>query len=513
MADLQNMLWIRIFVFYLLPVTADACSLYRFCDYDTEYPPLLKIIIHPRPVSNSYMGNITVTCNIQKNPKVQDVYSYGVVMVKRRSSNETVSCAKSRHHFNVSVVITRKDFITESSVTCICFAKMETGICAKLHHKLNVLDPSPNNTPSSSGGWNDLYAIPVAILAVILIAVPIGLLYRRNSKPKLPKHDPEVDIVVPNVGSSTKPEEIMPFPTLISDEGEDDTDIIIRINDVMLLMISNSPVILGNGKFGTVVLGTVSYQNERKDEKAAVKMLKNLDNLKHRKDFEQEIQSLTRLDHPNIVRLLATYRDEQAFYIVMEYLAKGSLLNMLRVSKKHLGTLQLIMFANDVASGMDYLASKKIVHRDLAARNILIGDDDTAKISDFGLARSIEEQGEYITNEGYVPLKWVALETLEHRRCTIESDIWSYGVVLWEIFSYGEDPYHFMAAPNANVFDLRDFLKSGKRLDPPANCPTGIEMLMKNCWSPFPRERPSFTSLKESTQNMLKDLTNNQPLD
>ena len=85
------------------------------------------------------MGNITVTCNIQMNPKKEDMYSYGVVMVKRRSSNETVRCAKNRHSLNVSVVIARKEFMNESSFTCICFAKTETEVCAQLHHKLNVL--------------------------------------------------------------------------------------------------------------------------------------------------------------------------------------------------------------------------------------------------------------------------------------------------------------------------------------------------------------------------------------
>eukprot|EP00112_Aurelia_sp_Birch-Aquarium-sp1_P019816 Seg4983.1 transcript_id=Seg4983.1/GoldUCD/mRNA.D3Y31 product="Tyrosine-protein kinase transforming protein Fps" protein_id=Seg4983.1/GoldUCD/D3Y31 len=271
------------------------------------------------------------------------------------------------------------------------------------------------------------------------------------------------------------------------------------------LFVPEDAKILGSGKFGAVCLGTIMCDNANtKERNVAVKMLKAFDNTKHRRDFEKEVESLKKLNHPNIVKMIDTYIDKDKFYIIMEYLEKGSLLSLLQREKERISQRDLTRFAGDIACGMHYLSGNRIVHRDLAARNVLISDDGSAKISDFGMARDIDEKGLYEpTQGGYIPVKWASLEALESQRFTVESDVWSYGIVLWEIFSYGKDPYEFMSHHAANVFDLRDFLKTGKRLEMPSKCPHGVYLIMQRCWSPVPEQRPTFAALINWAESMM----------
>lgn len=149
---------------------------------------------------------------------------------------------------------------------------------------------------------------------------------------------------------------------------------------------------------------------------------------------------------------------------------------------------------------MEYLASKRCVHRDLAARNVLVCENNVLKIADFGLARNI--QGDYYrkTTDGRVPIKWMAPESLSGQRYTSQSDVWSYGVVLWELMTLGRSPY-----PGINAHDLHPLLEGGYRMPAPYNCPPEVYQLMRQCWERKPDLRPTFSQLTLLLDRLLRE--------
>lgn len=206
---------------------------------------------------------------------------------------------------------------------------------------------------------------------------------------------------------------------------------------------------------------------------------------------------MTKVRHKNLVRLLGVIL-HNGLYIVMEFMSKGNLVNFLRTrGRAQVTPQQLLQFSLDVAQGMDYLESKKLVHRDLAARNILISEEHVAKVSDFGLAR-VNPKG---TDNTVLPVKWTAPEALKHNKFSSKSDVWSYGILLWEVFSFGRAPY-----PKLSLKEVTELLEEGYRMDPPEGCPPAIYALMKSCWEMEPGKRPSFKKLTEKLQKELKHL-------
>jgi serine/threonine protein kinase len=165
------------------------------------------------------------------------------------------------------------------------------------------------------------------------------------------------------------------------------------------------------------------------------------------------------------------------------------------LQKKFLG------FAQQISAGMNYLGNKKFIHRDLAARNILMADEDTCKIGDFGMARDLIHENYYIANGGKIPVKWTSLEALQYQKYSKASDVWSFGVLLYEIWSLGAVPYEGMRA-----LEIIDFLKSGRRLSPPPGCPRAIYELMIQSWHPDAAYRPSFSTYVLSLNNLYEEV-------
>ncbi|KAI6652241.1 Tyrosine-protein kinase CSK [Oopsacas minuta] len=245
--------------------------------------------------------------------------------------------------------------------------------------------------------------------------------------------------------------------------------------------------VLGDGEFGEVRKGFY------RGIKVAIKTLKPDTGTKFSiQNFLAEASVMTDLKHPNLVRLMGININETvnpyAICLITEFMSKGSLVDHLRTRGRAVITRHnQYSFAIDVAKGMSYLESRDLVHRDLAARNVLVAEDNSAKVADFGLARPELFKADFVSN---VPIKWTAPEALKKQGFSSKSDVWSYGVFLWELYSFGRVPY-----PRVPIDDVTKFLEMGNRMDIPDKCPASIYQLMIDCWQGDPASRPKFESI------------------
>uniref|UniRef100_A0A7N6AKU2 Fibroblast growth factor receptor n=1 Tax=Anabas testudineus TaxID=64144 RepID=A0A7N6AKU2_ANATE len=285
---------------------------------------------------------------------------------------------------------------------------------------------------------------------------------------------------------------------------------------------------LGEGCFGQVVLAEAVGIDKNKPTrvtKVAVKMLKADATEKDLSDLISEMEMMKMIGkHKNIINLLGACTQDGPLYVVVEYASQGNLREYLRTHRpvgleywsgsrqSLLGSLEireLVSAAYQVARGMAYLASKKCIHRDLAARNVLVTEDNVMKIADFGLARDIHHIDYYKkTTNGRLPVKWMAPEALFDRIYTHQSDVWSFGVLLWEIFTLGGSPY-----PGVPVEELFKLLKEGHRMEKPSACTQELYLMMRDCWHAVPSCRPTFQQLVEDLDRTLCLMANQEYLD
>ncbi|CAL1260972.1 unnamed protein product [Larinioides sclopetarius] len=299
---------------------------------------------------------------------------------------------------------------------------------------------------------------------------------------------------------------------------------------------------LGEGEFGKVMKAQAwNLAGIKGYTTVAVKMLKENGGLQEKQDLITEFLLLKEISHPNIVKLLGASTEKNGqFYLIVEFAEMGSLRSYLRKRRRHNNCCKYnatygielpgpmegsrdyyqfpcersrhepnhsyfhkeqLSFAWQIAKGMSYLSDMKLVHRDLATRNILLAKHRVVKISDFGLSRDIYEGDAYLKRtKGRVPVKWMAIESLEDQIYTSRSDVWSFGVVLWEIMMLGATPY-----PGITPQRLYNLLKAGYRMTKPENCSDELYYLMRQCWRAIPRERPSFKELVLKFDLMLQD--------
>ncbi|XP_035670955.1 proto-oncogene tyrosine-protein kinase receptor Ret-like [Branchiostoma floridae] len=276
---------------------------------------------------------------------------------------------------------------------------------------------------------------------------------------------------------------------------------------------------IGQGEFGHVVRGRLRVPAGYQVLVAAKSIRPDRMTASAARDFRREMDILARIHedkegHPNVVKFYGVLTKSEPQYIVVEYATNEELrryLWSLREEYKVTGQRRLLErlgFASGVASGLSELARLKIVHRDIAARNVVISDRKVAKIADFGLSRDVYMSSGYErTNQGgeeeLLPLKWMAMESLRDGVYTCESDVWSYGVLLWEIASFGEEPRYAGGPMHPDVCTLLELLRKGVRLQQPENCPLSVYRIIRSCWIVDPSKRPTPEDLLQKIDQLM----------
>ncbi|XP_048478000.1 fibroblast growth factor receptor homolog 1 isoform X2 [Plutella xylostella] len=284
--------------------------------------------------------------------------------------------------------------------------------------------------------------------------------------------------------------------------------------------------VLGEGEFGKVVKAEcIGILKPGMNSVVAVKMLKEGHTDAEMMALVSEMEMMKMIGkHVNIINLLGCCTQDGPLYVIVEYAPNGNLREFLRSrrpgnryesptedlkDKKTLTQKDLVSFSYQVARGMEYLASRRCIHRDLAARNVLVSDDCVLKIADFGLAKDVQSNDYYRKKtEGRLPVRWMAPESLYHKVFTTQTDVWSFGVLLWEIMTLGGTPY-----PTVPGQYMYQHLSAGHRMEKPPCCSLEIYMLMRECWSFQPNDRPSFTELVEDLDKILTVTANQEYLD
>ncbi|XP_071841069.1 ephrin type-B receptor 1-B-like isoform X3 [Apostichopus japonicus] len=257
--------------------------------------------------------------------------------------------------------------------------------------------------------------------------------------------------------------------------------------------------VIGGGEFGDVCSGII-WMPDKTTRNVAVKTLKTGATDKDRADFLAEASIMGQFDDPNVIRLLGVVTKTRPAMIVTEFMENGSLDKFLRENDGRFTITQLLGMMRGVASGMRYLSEMNYVHRDLAARNILVNEHLVCKVADFGLSRRKEVDGAYETKGGKIPIRWTAPEAIAYKKFTSASDVWSLGIVMWEIMSYGERPYWNW--PNQDVIKA---VEKGYRLPPPMDCPEAIHQLMLDCWQRERNHRPTFSTIVSTLDRLIRN--------
>ncbi|KAK7804200.1 hypothetical protein U0070_019422 [Myodes glareolus] len=298
--------------------------------------------------------------------------------------------------------------------------------------------------------------------------------------------------------------------------------------------------VIGAGEFGEVCSGHLKLPGKR-EIFVAIKTLKSGYTEKQRRDFLSEASIMGQFDHPNVIHLEGVVTKSTPVMIITEFMENGSLDSFLRQNDGQFTVIQLVGMLRGIAAGMKYLADMNYVHRDLAARNILVNSNLVCKVSDFGLSRFLEDDTSDPTYTsalgGKIPIRWTAPEAIQYRKFTSASDVWSYGIVMWEVMSYGERPYWDMTnqdplaseglrweerlsqrcededekqgqEPGAEARSERiviNAIEQDYRLPPPMDCPSALHQLMLDCWQKDRNHRPKFGQIVNTLDKMIRN--------
>uniref|UniRef100_A0A8C7DKZ5 Receptor protein-tyrosine kinase n=1 Tax=Oncorhynchus kisutch TaxID=8019 RepID=A0A8C7DKZ5_ONCKI len=258
--------------------------------------------------------------------------------------------------------------------------------------------------------------------------------------------------------------------------------------------------VLGSGAFGTVFKGVWIPEGENVKIPVAIKVLREATSPKANKEILDEAYVMASVEHPHVCRLLGICLTSTV-QLITQIMPYGCLLDYVKENKDLIGSQCLLNWCVQIAKGMNYLEERHLVHRDLAARNVLVKTPHHLKITDFGLAKLLTaDEKEYHADGGKVPIKWMALESILHWTYTHQSDVWSYGVTLWELMTFGSKPYDGIPAR-----EIAGVLEKGERLPQPPICTIDVYMIMVKCWMIDADSRPRFRELISEFSKMARD--------
>uniref|UniRef100_A0A3Q3WXE9 Receptor protein-tyrosine kinase n=1 Tax=Mola mola TaxID=94237 RepID=A0A3Q3WXE9_MOLML len=336
-------------------------------------------------------------------------------------------------------------------------------------------------------GWMDRTPLIAAgviggLFMVVIIVLSVAVSVRRKNikKKRALRRFLETELVEPLTPSGTAP------------------------NQAQLRILKETELkrikVLGSGAFGTVYKGIWVPEGEKVKIPVAIKILNEATGPKANVEFMDEALIMASMEHPHLVRLLGVCLSP-TIQLVTQLMPHGCLLDYVHEHKDNIGSQLLLNWCVQIAKGMMYLEERRLVHRDLAARNVLVKSPNHIKITDFGLARLLDvNEKEYNADGGKMPIKWMALECIHYRKFTHQSDVWSYGVTIWEIMTFGGKPYD-----GISTRDIPDLLEKGERLPQPPICTIDVYMVMVKCWMIDADSRPKFKELTAEFTRMARD--------
>lgn len=338
--------------------------------------------------------------------------------------------------------------------------------------------------------------------AVMLFIVVVVLLLRKRRRNSHTRQGPEDTYF-------SSPDQLKPLKTYVDPHTYEDpnTAVLKFASEIHPNHITKQKVI-GAGEFGEVYRGILKAPS-RKEVAVAIKTLKPGYTEKQRQDFLSEASIMGQFSHQNIIRLEGVVTKFKHAMIVTEYMENGALDKYLKDHDGEMSSFQLVGMLRGIAAGMKYLSDMSYVHRDLAARNILVNSNLECKVSDFGLSRVLEDdpEGTYTTSGGKIPIRWTAPEAIAYRKFTSASDVWSFGIVMWEVMAFGERPYWDMS--NHEVMKA---INEAFRLPAPMDCPSAVYQLMLQCWQQDRSKRPRFGDIVSLLDKLLKSPDSLKPI-